>query len=157
MKDATEQAIGPSSYKPPRIVEGAGALIYSTKTKRYLFLLRNTRKHAGTWGLVGGKLNPGEIPTEGLFREINEELTTRLDAQKTIPIETFTSDNGGFVYHTFMIIVEDEFVPILNDEHRGYCWVRIEDHPKPLHPGVWRSFNFKSILSKIRTIEKLHL
>ena len=157
MKDATKQETGPSSYNPTRTIEGAGALIYCTKTKRYLFLLRNTRKHAGTWGLVGGKLNPGEIPTVGLFREINEELTTRLDAQKIIPIETFTSDNSNFVYHTFMIVVEDEFVPVLNDEHRGYCWVKIEDHPKPLHPGVWRSFNFKSILSKIKTIEKLHL
>ena len=49
--------------------------------------------------------------------------------------------------------VEDEFVPKLNDEHRGYAWTSIEDHPKPLHPGVWRTFNFQVILDKIKTFE----
>ena len=46
-------------------------------------------------------------------------------------------------------------MPVLNDEHRGYAWTSIDDHPKPLHPGVWRTFNFRVVLEKIKTVENV--
>lgn len=132
-----------------------GALIYCAKTKRYLFLLRNSNKHSGHWGIVGGKVEQGETVAQGLQREIREELGGVIKGAKIIPIEQYTSDNDKFVFHTFLISVDDEFVPELNNEHRGYCWVRLEDHPKPLHPGVWRSFNFSVIVDKLKTMESV--
>jgi 8-oxo-dGTP pyrophosphatase MutT (NUDIX family) len=131
---------------------GCGALIYSAATKRYLFLLRNQKRHAGSWGLVGGGVEPGESPAQALQREIVEEIGA-ININKIIPLEKFTSDNNNFEYHTYLITVNDEFVPQLNDEHRGYAWTAINDHPKPLHPGVWRTFSFKSIIDKIKTVE----
>ena len=133
---------------------GCGALIYSRSTHRYLFLLRNQKRHAGSWGLVGGGVEPGESPTAALQREIQEEIGSII-YEKIIPLEKFTSDNGTFEYHTYVIPVDAEFVPVLNDEHRGYAWTSIDDHPKPLHPGVWRTFNFRVVLEKIKTVENV--
>jgi ADP-ribose pyrophosphatase YjhB (NUDIX family) len=135
--------------------EGAGALILSKKTRRYLFLLRDSNKYSGTWALPGGKIEEDELITQALYREINEEIKTDLSLNKIIPIETFTSENHRFVYYTYLILVEDEFVPVLNHEHRGFCWVKLSDHPKPLHPGVWRTFNFKVVVDKISMLEKI--
>ena len=134
-------------------IEGVGTFIYATSTGRYLFLLRDTSKYSGTWGLAGGKIDAGEQLLSSLHRELNEELGYDFVDVKVIPIEKFTSDNGHFSYNTFLIPVDEEFTPTLNYEHRGYCWVRLEDHPKPLHPGVWRTINFEAVASKIKTLE----
>jgi 8-oxo-dGTP pyrophosphatase MutT (NUDIX family) len=136
-------------------IEGVGTFIYSVATQRYLFLLRNGSKYTGTWGLAGGKIESGEHLLSSLHRELNEELGFDFTSTKVIPIEKFTSENNKFSYHTFLIPIADEFVPKLNYEHRGYCWVSLEDHPKPLHPGVWRTVNFKSVMKKIKTLEEL--
>ena len=130
-------------------------MIHCTRTNRYLFLLRDSGKYNNTWGLVGGKIESGETVEQGLTREIKEEMGGEIRGAKIVPIEQFTSPNGRFSYHTFLINVEEEFVPELNHEHKGYCWVKLEDHPKPLHPGVWRTVNGTATLDKLKTLEKL--
>ena len=136
-------------------IVGAGCLFYSLATKRYLFLLRNGSKHSGTWGLPGGKIDKGENIIDGLYREIEEEMGDTPELIKVIPIETFTSDDYYFNYHTYLITIENEFIPTLNDEHKGYAWVNINDYPKPLHPGVWNTFKFEVVQEKLKTVEKL--
>ena len=133
---------------------GCGALIFCRSTRRYLFLLRNQKRHAGSWGLVGGTVENHETPIEALRREIVEEIGA-VEFEKIIPLEKFTSNNNNFEYHTYLIPVDSEFVPRLNQEHRGYAWTAVKDHPKPLHPGVWRTFNFKAVIEKIQTVEQL--
>ena len=137
----------------PGYIEGVGTFIYCISTQRYLFLLRNTTKYSGTWGLAGGKIDAGEHLLSSLHRELKEELGYDFIDVKVIPIEKFTSDNNHFSYHTFLIPIDEEFIPKLNYEHRGYCWVHLEDHPKPLHPGVWRTINFEAVVDKIKTLE----
>ena len=135
--------------------EGVGALIYVRSTNRYLFLLRNKSRQHGYWGIPGGKIEVGETVIQSLVREIKEEIGKDYTNKKFIPLETFTSDNNNFVYYTFLVRVDEEFVPVLNKEHRGYCWVELQDHPKPLHPGLWRSFNFDIVKKKIKTLESI--
>lgn len=132
--------------------QGCGALIHATSTKRYLFLNRNTGKFPNTWGLVGGKIEHNETIENGLVREIGEELGGIVKDAKIIPIEQYTSENGIFVYHTFLIKVDDEFIPALNSEHKGYCWVSLDGLPRPLHPGVEKTLSSSIILSKISTL-----
>ena len=134
---------------------GCGALIYSRNTHRYLFLLRTQKRHKNSWGLVGGGVESGESVGTALQREIQEEIGLDTSTLKFIPLEQFTSDDGGFIYHTFLVPVDAEFIPVLNYEHKGYCWVPLENYPKPLHPGVWRTFKFNAVVEKIHTMEKV--
>lgn len=135
--------------------EGVGALIFARSTNRYLFLLRNKSRYSGSWGIVGGKIESNETVIQSLVREIQEEVGQDYTNRKFIPLETFTADNRKFVYYTFLVSTDEEFVPKLNNEHRGYCWVELNDHPRPLHPGLWRSFNFDIVKKKIKTLESI--
>ena len=131
---------------------GAGVLIYSTTTGRYLFLLRSGGSYNNHWGLAGGKLEINESLYQCVSRELREEIGVERIG-KLVPLDQYTSDNNRFVYHTFLCTVDSEFIPTLNDEHKGYCWVKLEDCPKPVHPGVWKTLNFDSVQAKIKTFE----
>lgn len=135
------------------LTNGVGALIYARNTGRYLFLLRTSGSWPLTWGLPGGKINPGEGIVEGLNREIHEELGGKILDPKLVPIEMFTSNNEQFVYHTYFIAVDYEFIPELNDEHLGYAWLPLSTAPKPLHPGVNRTLQSEEIMNKIKIAE----
>ena len=132
-----------------------GCFIYALDTKRYLFLLRNDAgKYGNTWGIAGGKVENQERTVAGLQREIIEEIGN-IDIKKIVPLETFVSDNEKFTFYTYLVTVEHEFLPTLNEEHEGYCWVYLHKYPRPLHPGVSRSFKFDRIVEKLETIQKL--
>ena len=133
----------------------AGALFYSTETKRFLFLLRNNTKTRGTWGTPGGKLLVNENVMAGLNRELIEELGSFPPIIKHIPLETFTSVDGEFQYHSFIFIVEKEFIPTLNNEHSGYAWACLEKFPRPLHPELFQTINIDIIKTKIKLIKQL--
>ena len=130
----------------------SGALFYATSTKRFLFLQRNDTKTRGQWGLVGGRARFTESAFEGLKREIQEEVGTTPAFKKTIPLELFTSNDQKFFFHTYVIAIESEFLPKLNDEHSGYCWCAFECWPKNLHAGLRNTLNNKAIKGKLQTI-----
>lgn len=122
----------------------AGIFFYSHTTNRFLYLLRSD---SGTWSIPGGKIETGECLSGGLRRECLEEIGYYPDEVKLIPIQRF--ENRNFVYHTFYASVENEFVPVLNDEHSGYAWVNRGYSPKPLHPGLFNTINFPVVQNKL--------
>lgn len=132
-----------------RTLKNCGALIRCIKTNRFLFLLRNGSKFSGYWSIPGGKIESGESVKSALLRELDEEIGISFSETKLIPIETYTSENNCFEYHTFLIEVEKEFIPYLNKEHRGWMWCGIEDIPKNSHPSLRNMLNTKEISEKV--------
>ena len=130
----------------------SGALFYSTSTKRFLLLQRTDFKTRGMWGLVGGRARYTESAFEGLKREILEEVGETSKFKKIIPLEMFTSNDQKFYFNTFVIAIENEFIPKLNKEHSGYCWTAFECWPKNLHAGLRNTLNNKAIKGKLQTI-----
>lgn len=137
------------------LTQGVGALIYAKDTGRYLFLLRHGGSWANTWALPGGKVDVGETVIIGLAREIEEELGGRIQDPKLIPIEKYTSENGKFVYHTFFVSVDYEFLPKLNNEHIGYAWLPLHAAPKPLHPGITRTLTCEPVMEKLAIAQQV--
>lgn len=136
-----------------RSVAAVGVWFYSLSTDRYLYLLRNDRKHPGTWGLPGGKVDRPETLLGALERECVEELGIWPESIKLAPIEQFTSPDNYFTYHTFLSLIEREFEPTLNHEHYGYAWIDSGQLPNPMHPGLWSTTNIESVKLKVDTLK----
>ena len=130
----------------------SGALFYAKSTRRFLLLQKAHGKHTGTWGLVGGTNLQHENPWQGLQREVQEEIGQMPAIIKTIPLETFVSNDKIFNFHTYLCVIQDEFVPVLSDEHCAWAWSTIDYAPKPLHQGLRNSFANKTIRTKLQTV-----
>lgn len=136
----------------------SGALFYTLKTNRFLFLHRSEGRRGNMWGLVGGTNEGKETPWEGLKREITEEIGFIPDIKKTLPLESFISTDDKFYFHTYLCVIEDEFIPSLNNEHDGYAWCSFGKWPKPLHYGLRNTLQSKINLKKLQTVfDVLHL
>lgn len=132
----------------------SGAIIYARDTKRFLFLHRTKGRSGNLWGLVGGTNEHAETPWEGLKREIFEEIG-EITIKKTMPLETFVSNDTKFLFHTYLCVVDKEFLPTLNDEHDGYAWVDFGRWPKPLHNGLKNTLTNKVNQTKLETVFKV--
>lgn len=130
----------------------SGAIFYTLETKRFLFVRRSNTKRDNVWGLVGGTTEDKETPWEGLQREIKEEIGNVPNIKKTIPLETFVSNDSQFLFHTYLCIIDKEFIPQLNKEHDGYAWVSFNKWPKPLHFGLKNTLESKTNIRKLETL-----
>lgn len=134
----------------------SGGLFLSRSTRRFLLLRRTQGRTAGTWGLVGGKKEPHDItPVDALHREIAEEVGAIPSIEKIIPLELFTSSDANFQYNTYVLIIDDEFIPVLNAEHSAYAWCDFGAWPKPLHQGVKNSLHNAVIRNKLKILLEL--
>jgi 8-oxo-dGTP pyrophosphatase MutT (NUDIX family) len=135
-------------------LKAVGVWFRSLDTGRYFYLLRNDIKHPGAWGLPGGKLENNETLLGGMERECIEELGFFPTYRRLVPLEKFTAPDGAFEYHTWVCVVQNEFIPRLNHEHLGYAWIDAGTFPKPMHPGLWNTVNIDAVQKKILLVEQ---
>lgn len=134
-----------------------GCIFISTSTKRVLLNLRAPHKtHSMCWSLWGGMMESGEQPKAALLRELSEEMGFLPDITKIYPFDIYNSRDGHFRYYSFVCVVEEEFVPVLNIESCGYCWVNLGDWPKPMHQGAKISFCNSKAIDKLALIISQH-
>lgn len=134
-------------------MEASGCIFLAVDTGRVMLQQRSQNSsHPRTWGFFGGKSEGTERPIETLLRELNEEVGILPDVEKIYPLNKFISPDKKFTYHTFVVAVFEEFTPVLNNESDGYCWVKISNWPRPLHPGTKAQLYNKDIINKIKTI-----
>lgn len=134
------------------IIVCSGALFYAKQTEKILLLQKADGKHKGTWSLVGGTAQNNENPWQNLIREIQEELGYMPEIKKSMPLETFVSNDLVFNFHTYLCVVDKEFIPNLSPEHIGYSWSTIDYAPRPLHQGLRSSFSNRAVRAKLQTV-----
>ena len=100
-------------------MRAVGAVIVSKKTGRAMMQLRSpSESHSMCWGLWGGKLENDEGDLEGLKRELCEELGFPA-VPNTLAVShvyTFTTRDKRFRHVSYLIMCEDEFVPVIDHE-----------------------------------------
>lgn len=136
---------------------GVGAIFISSITERVMLNLRAPYKtHPLEWALWGGMMEENETPKESLLRELSEEMNFVPDIEKIYPFDIYQSKDKHFKYYSFVCVVEEEFIPILNKESAGYCWIDLGSWPKPIHQGAKVSFCNQKAYERIRMILDHH-
>jgi mutator protein MutT len=137
------------------MLKAAGACIVAKDTKRILLQQRSLdSSYPRTWGFWGGKVEPKENVSQGMLREVGEEVGIDIleYIHKIYPYDQYHSRDSEFSYYTFIVVVENEFIPNINEETGGYAWVNINYLPKPLHPGAKRTLFKKNKLLELKDI-----
>jgi hypothetical protein len=72
------------------------------------------------------------------------------DIERIFPFDVYQSKDKHFKYYSFLTLVEDEFIPELNVESCGYCWIDLGQWPKPMHQGAKTSFCNEKAIERIK-------
>jgi 8-oxo-dGTP diphosphatase len=93
----------------------------------------------GTWGIPGGRVEPGEHPFDAAMREVAEELGSV--PQGILQHASVYRDNS-FEYTTYFVVVHPvgkaRWTPtiVLDWENTDARWFAADRLPRPLHFGV---------------------
>ena len=92
---------------------GAGCLITATESDRFLLIRRSEYVPTPlTWGLPGGRINPGEDPEAAAKRETFEEIGVDLANNELKLIYTNDVHAPRFRFYTYACVITKEFDPI---------------------------------------------
>lgn len=133
------------------MILSAGALFKAQDTQKYFLIQRSSNSsYSNKFSLVGGKVHIGEKILDGLSREINEELGFIPEIIKWAPFNCYNSMDKKFQYTSIIILTPTEFLPKLNYENDGYCWIKDLTTMKLLHPRLREVIQSKVLMDSIK-------
>jgi 8-oxo-dGTP pyrophosphatase MutT (NUDIX family) len=126
----------PDDFNPQ--MEAAG--VFCEYEGRILFLKRHADKIEGlTWGVPGGKTEPGETAIDAACRELGEEagIYVAPDDLKVIAPQFVRRPELDFIFHMFYLpLKEMPALQIAPNESIEACWVNLQESSKiPLISG----------------------
>ena len=131
----------------PVVRHGAGCMIMCRVTGRFLMCKRSAiTPFPHTWATWGGKAELGETPEQTAIREVFEETGCRIEGEV---LHVFHFDMQTFSFHTFLAVVEDEFVPHINNEAEEAVWMTLEDIPENVHDGLRATLEDKMTVTRL--------
>ncbi len=122
------------------MIELAKAVIQ--KNNQYLLLKRTvkSKNFPELWDFPGGKLEPGETPTQAIIREVEEETALVIIPEKEIKTTSFKRDHLDLFFHYFTPSNHKGNIQ-LSPDHTAFKWVKKEQMSTlNLHPSVIEFF-----------------
>ena len=90
-----------------------------------LLKLRSISAHdAGKWEIPGGKLEPDETPEQCIVREINEELSTQVKAERILGVVDYDYPTFHLTMHCILCTIVSGNLQLL--EHEASRWLTKE-------------------------------
>jgi ADP-ribose pyrophosphatase YjhB (NUDIX family) len=147
-------------------VRAASALVMAKDTGRLLLAFRSTSAlghiKEQKWNLWGGKVDLEESPEMSAVKWTKRQTSYTGHFTDSIPLYTFFSTTTNFRYYIFLLVVEKEFTPTIEEGGSilNYKWVEYGEWPELLHPIVKELFikvssKLKGIIEKIIIKESL--
>jgi 8-oxo-dGTP diphosphatase len=117
---------------------GAWAIIYCPHEESLLLGRRSSEvNNAGMWNYFGGQIDEIEPPASAFARELFEETGMKLSASQVISQSGQAYRDLGCIlgkddrcFHYYLVLVNEEFTPDLNDEHDMFFWFNLRHLPK---------------------------
>ncbi len=116
----------PENFNP--VLEVAGC--FCEFEGKVLYLKRHPQKHqGGFWGIPGGKLDPGESPTQAVIREVFEETGIIIPQEDLVYMgPEYAHHHMEYIFHVFRVTLR--MVPVMNlglEEHTEGRWVTVDE------------------------------
>jgi len=104
--------------------------------------------YAGYWELPGGKIDPGESPTDAAVREVHEELGLRVSPIAQLAPIQHTYEHATVRLHAVICAIAPQSPPPANLQVAEHRWVAINSLP-------WEEFlpaNVRIVTALVRWI-----
>ena len=107
----------------------SGAIILrenpTTQQKEIFATQRGYGDFKGGWEIPGGKLEPDETPEQCIVREIQEELSTQVKAEKILGVVDYDYPTFHLTMHCILCSIVSGNLQLL--EHEASCWLTKEN------------------------------
>ena len=115
----------------------AAGTLFVDPTGYVLLLLRSSKEgnYAGHWGLPGGGVDDGESDERAATREAREEMGDQAPTGPKRHLHQCVTPND-WTFTTFAQPCDVRFAPVLNEEHTGFAWAKLDMLPAPIHPSI---------------------